>query len=99
MGSPRKKITICVRQSLTCRMEKNKRRDKMDVQPGSASASNLKIDQSESRKLSVFSNLTRKQSTAIGAKKKRITKEPNVRAVKTRLECRATEIQQYPRLW
>lgn len=25
--------------------------------------------------------------------------EPNVRAVKTRLECRATEIQQYPRLW
>ena len=46
----------------------------MDVQPGSASASNLKIDQSESRKLSVFSNLTRKQSTAIGAKKKRITK-------------------------
>ena len=48
--------------------------DKMDVQPGSASASNLKIDQSESRKLSVFSNLTRKQSTAIGAKKKRITK-------------------------
>ena len=46
----------------------------MDVQPGSASASNLKIDQSESRKLSVFSNLTRKQSTAISAKKKRITK-------------------------
>ena len=46
----------------------------MDVQPGSASASNLKIDQSESRKLSVFSNLTRKQSTAIGAKKKRVIK-------------------------
>ena len=46
----------------------------MDVQPGSASTSNLKIDQSESRKLSVFSNLTRKQSTAIGAKKKRVIK-------------------------
>jgi len=61
-------------QNLNPKRENLKKRGKMDVQPGSASASNLKIDQSESRKLSVFSNLTRKQSTAIGAKKKRVIK-------------------------